>query len=347
MMKIKLVVLFFLAINCLFPPVVCTAEETLTLMTHDSFNISKELISRFEEQNQVKLRVFKAGDAGAALVQAILSRENPLADVFFGVDNTFFSRAISADIFEPYNAPRLKDIPARFKLDPQNRLLPVDYGDVCLNYDKAWFADKGLAPPADLADLLKPEYRGLTVVENPATSSPGMAFLLATIGRFGEDGYLNFWQQLRDNDVLVANGWEDAYYGHFTSASKGSRPIVVSYASSPAAVVYYAEKALDSAPTAAVVSANSAFRQLEFVGILKGTKKRQLAQKLVDFMLSPAFQEDIPLQMFVFPVNQNAALPPVFTQYARVAEHPATVPAAAIEKNREAWLEAWTNTVLR
>lgn len=347
MMRHNPVILFFLAMTCLLLPVVSTAEETLTLMTHDSFNISKDLIARFEEQNRVKLRVFKAGDAGAALVQAILSKKNPMADVFFGVDNTFFSRAISADIFEPYNSPQLKDIPTRFRLDEQKRLLPVDYGDVCLNYDKKWFAEKNLAPPTDLADLVKPAYKGLTVVENPATSSPGMAFLLATIGRFGENGYLNFWQQLRDNDVLVANGWEDAYYGHFTSASKGSRPIVVSYASSPAAVVYYAEKPMESAPTGAVVSDNSAFRQIEFVGILKGTKKLQLAQMLVDFMLSRPFQEDIPLQMFVFPVNQTAALPPVFTQHARVAEYPASVSPAAIEKNREAWLEAWTTTVLR
>ena len=347
MMKQNPFILFFLAMTCLLLPVVGSAEETLTLMTHDSFNISKELIARFEEQNQVKLRVFKAGDAGAALVQAILSKENPMADVFFGVDNTFFSRAITADIFVPYASPQLKNIPDQFKLDGQNRLLPVDYGDVCLNYDKKWFIETNLVPPADLTDLIKPEYKGLTVVENPATSSPGMAFLLATIGRFGENGYLDFWKQLRDNDVLVANGWEDAYYGHFTSASKGKRPIVVSYASSPAAVVYYAEKPMANAPTGAVVSNNSAFRQVEFVGILKGTKKPALAQKLVDFILSRPFQEDIPLQMFVFPVNSTAVLPPVFTKYARVAEHPATVSPAAIEKNREAWLEAWTTTVLR
>ncbi len=343
----KTMLLFLAVVHSLLLPPVAPAAETLTLMTHDSFNISKELVSRFEEENKVTLRVFKAGDAGTALVQAILSRENPMADVFFGVDNTFFSRALKADIFARYDSPLLQEIPAEFKLDEQNRLLPVDYGDVCLNYDKAWFAQKKLAPPRDLADLIKPAYRGLTVVENPATSSPGMAFLLATIGRFGEEGYLHFWQQMRDNKVLVANGWEDAYYGHFTAASRGSRPIVVSYASSPAAVVFYAEKPLDNAPTAAVVSDNSAFRQIEFVGILKGTKKMALAQKLVDFMLSRPLQEDIPLQMFVFPVNKSASLPAVFVKHARVAEHPAVVAPEAIEENREAWLEAWTTTVLR
>jgi len=323
------------------------AEKTITLMTHDSFNISKEVMADFEKNNKVKVRFLKAGDAGGALVQAILSKDNPLADVFYGVDNTFFSRAIAADIFLPYASPLLAMIPARLKLDAENRLLPVVYGDVCLNYDKEWFKKKNLAPPTDLTDLIKPAYKGLTVVENPAISSPGMAFLLATIGRFGEDGYLDFWHKLRDNEVIVANGWEDAYYGHFTSASKGDRPIVVSYASSPPAVVYYAEKPITKAPTAALVADNTAFRQIEFVGILSRTREPELAKKLVDFMLSRRFQEDIPLQMFVFPANTTARLPEVFVKYAVVAEKPVHLDPSTIEANRDGWIEAWTNTVLR
>jgi thiamine transport system substrate-binding protein len=323
------------------------AEKSITLMTHDSFNIGKEVIATFEKENQVKVRFLKSGDAGAALVQAILSKDNPLADVFFGVDNTFFSRAIAADIFLPYASPLLAEIPVSLKLDQQNRLLPVDYGDVCLNYDKEWFRKNNLAPPTDLADLIKPAYRGLTVVENPATSSPGMAFLLATIGRFGEEGYLDFWKKMRENKVIVANGWEDAYYGHFTSASKGDRPIVVSYASSPPAVVHYAEKPLSEAPTAALVADNTTFRQIEFVGILKGTKEPELAKKLVDFMLSRGFQEDIPLQMFVFPANSTAKLPDVFVKHAVVADRPVIISPSAIEANRDSWIEAWTNVVLR
>jgi thiamine transport system substrate-binding protein len=323
------------------------AEKSITVMTHDSFNVSKEVIAHFEQENGVKVRFLKSGDAGAALVQAILSKENPLADIFYGVDNTFFSRAIDADIFQPYASPLLASVPMGLQLDSENRLLPVDYGDVCLNYDKAWFAAKGIAPPSDLADLVKPEYRGLTVVQNPATSSPGMAFLLATIGRFGEEGYIEFWKKMRDNQVLVAGGWEDAYFGHFTAASKGDRPIVVSYASSPPAAVYYSEKPLAEAPTAAVVTHRNAFRQIEFVGILKGTKEPELAAKLVDFMLDVTFQEDIPLQMFVFPANGNAQLPEVFVRHAVVAEQPAIVSPAAIELNRNVWIETWTDAVLR
>jgi len=323
------------------------AGNTLTVMTHDSFNISKEVIVKFEAENKTEVRFLKSGDAGAALVQAILSKKNPMADVFYGVDNTFFSRAIDAGIFVPYASPMLKYIPAELKIDPENRLLPVDYGDVCLNYDKGWFAAKGIAPPADLADLVKPEYAGLTVVENPATSSPGLAFLLATIGRFGEQGYLDYWKKLRDNKVLVTAGWEDAYFGHFTAASKGDRPIVVSYASSPPAAVYYAEKALDDAPTAAVVTDGNAFRQIEFIGLLKGAKEPELARKFIDYMLSTDVQEDIPLQMFVFPANTEAKLPEVFVKYAVVAKQPAIVSPAAIEEKRNVWIEAWTDTVLR
>jgi thiamine transport system substrate-binding protein len=323
------------------------AETTITVMTHDSFNISKEVMEKFETEHGVTVRFLKSGDAGAALIQAILSKENPLADVFFGVDNTFFSRAIEADIFESYNSPLLAKIPPGLQLDPEHRLLPVDFGDVCLNYDKAWFKARNLTPPSDLSDLVKPAYKGLTVVENPAVSSPGMAFLLATIGRFGEDGYLDFWKKLRDNEVVVAGGWEDAYFGHFTAASKGDRPIVVSYATSPPAAVYYSEAKLDEAPTAAVVSDHNGFRQIEFVGIVKGTKEPELARKLVDFMLDTDFQEDIPLQMFVFPANREARLPEIFVKHAAVTKNPAYVDPADIEANRDKWIEAWTNAVLR
>jgi thiamine transport system substrate-binding protein len=323
------------------------SQETLTLMTHDSFSVSKDVIAGFEKANHVTVKFLKAGDAGAALVQAILSKDNPMADVFYGVDNTFLSRALKADIFEAYASPMLARIPDQLQLDPDHRLLPVDYGDVCLNYDKKWFAQHKLAPPKDLNDLITGPYKGLTVVENPATSSPGMAFLLATIGRFGKEGYLDYWKSLRANDVLVANGWEDAYYGHFTAASKGDRPIVVSYATSPPATVHYAKEPMDDAPTATVVDKGTAFRQIEFVGILKGTQKEALARKLVDFMLDVPFQEDIPLQMFVYPANTQAKLPPVFVKYGRLADAPVTVAPSEIEANREEWIEAWTTAVLR
>lgn len=322
-------------------------DQALVIMTHDSFAVSKDLIAAFEKENKVSLKFLKSGDAGVALNQAILSKENPLADVFYGVDNTFLTRGLNADIFNPYDSPLLSEIPDHLKLDPQNRLLPVDFGDVCLNYDKKWFTTKGLAPPAGLEDLIKPEYKDLTVVEHPATSSPGLAFMLATIGRFGETGYLDYWQKLKDSGVLVVSGWKEAYYGQFSASSKGRRPIVVSYATSPPAEVHFAGQPLTEAPTAAVTSDGSCFRQIEFVGILKGTKNLTLAKKFVDFMLSKKFQEDVPLNMFVFPANKNAVLPEVFTKFTQVPAKSILIPAADIGAKREKWIEAWAKVVLK
>lgn len=320
--------------------------NTITLMSHDSFDASPEVIAAFEQANNVKIEFLRSGDAGAALNQAILSKENPLADVFFGVDNTFFSRALAGGIFEAYASPMLADIPVELKLDPENRLLPVDYGDVCLNYDKGWFAEKKLTPPASLEDLLKDEYKGLTVVENPATSSPGLAFLLATVVHFGDPGYLDFWEKMKAQDVLVVDGWEDAYYGQFTRY-EGDRPIVVSYASSPPVEVFFADPPVTDAPTASVTGDEACFRQIEFIGILAGTQKRMLAEKLVDFLLGQQFQEDIPLKMFVFPANQKAALPELFQDYAQLSPNPATLPPADIAAKREEWINAWNEVVLR
>jgi thiamine transport system substrate-binding protein len=320
--------------------------QTLYVMTHDSFAVSESVISAFEKSNNVKVQILTSGDAGTALNKAILSKNNPIADVFYGVDNTFLSRALNEDIFEPYNSPLLVDIPSQYKLDSQNRALPVDWGDVCLNYDQKYFTDHILQPPQNLEDLLKSEYKSLLVVENPATSSPGLAFLLASIGYYGTDKYLDYWRELVTNDVLVVNDWNTAYYTNF-SRWGGDRPIVVSYGSSPPFEVIES-KSPDTIPqTSAITSDGSCFRQIEFVGILRGTKNQDLAEKWIDFMLSTTFQEDMPLQMYVFPVNSNAKLDATFQKYLSIPKQPAYVSSDAIAANREAWINAWTETVLR
>jgi thiamine transport system substrate-binding protein len=320
----------------------------LRVMTHGSFAVSEDLIRTFERENNARISFLPAGDTGSALNQAILTKNAPLADVFFGVDNTFLSRALDEDIFEPYASPLLAEIPDQFKHDPQNRALPVDYGDVCINYDKAYFAENNLAVPTSLEDLTLPEYNGLLAVQNPATSSPGLAFLLATIAQYGEDGYIDYWQRLRENGVVVVNDWETAYYSNFSASSgRGPQPMVVSYGSSPPAEVIFAETPLDEAPTASITAPGTCYRQVEFVGILAGTPVRSLAEKFVDFMLSVPFQEDMPLQMFVFPVNDNAALPEAFQMYAQIPAQPAELDSTLIAANRQAWIEAWMEAVLR
>ena len=346
--QLKLISALMVAVSLMLVLSVCSVQpQTLTVMTHDSFAVSEELIRQFETENNIQVSFVRSGDTGAALNKAILSKENPLADVFYGVDNTFLARALDEGIFAPYNSPLLAEIPDAFKLDPDNYALPVDYGDVCINYDIAYFEDRGLPVPTSLDDLIKPEYAGLLVVENPATSSPGLAFLIATISHFGEDHYLDFWQQLKENDLVVVSDWETAYYTNFSGSSgQGLQPMVVSYGSSPAAEVVFAETELKQSPTASIIGTNTCFRQIEFVGILTGTQNRDLAEAFVDFMLSKSFQEDIPLQMFVFPVNQTAELPAVFTENVQIPAEPASLSPDLINQNRAQWIEAWMEVVL-
>jgi thiamine transport system substrate-binding protein len=331
----------------------CTSQptaaepQTLTIMTHDSFSVSEDVVKSFEGANNAKIVFLQSGDAGSALNRAILTKDAPLADLLFGVDNTFLSRALDEDIFESYNSPALAEIPDPFKLDASNRALPVDYGDVCINYDKKYFEENALPVPQNLEDLTKAEYANLLVVENPATSSTGLAFLLATISHFGDD-YLDYWRALKANGVVVVDGWETAYYTNFSGSSgRGLQPMVVSYGTSPAAEVIFAETPLDDAPTASVTGPDTCFRQIEFVGILTGTENRALAEKFVDFMLGREFQEDVPLQMFVYPVNPNASLPDEFVRFAQAPAQTAGLSPSEIAANRDRWIQEWMDVVMR
>lgn len=322
--------------------------QSLVLMTHDSFDVSEDVITAFEEANDAKITVQRSGDAGEMLTKAILTKDAPTADLLYGVDNTFLGRALDEGIFLPYRSPLLDQVPEQFRFDPTDHVMPVDYGYVALNYDLAWLAEHDLDPPTDLADLTNPEWKGRLVVENPATSSPGLAFLLATIDRFGETGdytWSDFWADLRENDVLVTDGWSDAYYTSFTHAG-GDRPLVVSYTTSPAAEVFYSEGAYEEPPTGSVLVPQTAFLQIEGIGILRGTQREDLAKRFIDFVMETRFQEDFPTRMWVYPANQEAALPDVFA-FAPTPVEPAVIDPIRVSENREAWMDEWTRIVLR
>jgi len=313
-------------------------------MTHDSFAVSDEVLEAFEGQTGIRVKLLPAGDAGQMVNQAVLTKDNPLADVIFGVDNTFLSRALEAGVLEPYQSPLLAAVPDDLEYDP--RVTPIDFGDVCINWDKAVLAEAALPPPEALLDLTDPVYRGMLVVENPATSSPGLAFLFSTIATFGESGdytWIDYWEDLRDNDVLVTSGWEEAYYSYYTAASDGDRPIVVSYASSPPFEVIFATEPIDEPPSA--VLTEGCFRQIEFAGILAGTTARPAAEQVIDFLLSQQFQDDIPLGMFVFPASTEATLPEAFVEHAILPENPLSLSTDEIEANRQRWIEEWTEVM--
>lgn len=327
--------------------VVSAAPRTLTVITHDSFNLDKKLIQAFEKFNNLRVAFIKGGDAGTMTNKLILTKKNPLADVVYGIDNTLLGKALAADILEPYKPKSAALIPLEYRLDDAWRITPIDYGFVALNYDKAWFSVNNKALPQRLEDLTKPEWKGLLAMPNPATSSAGLAFYLATLKKLGEQGALSFWAGLRDNGVKITAGWDAAYYTEFTR-NGGSRPIVVSYASSPAAEVFYSEAKLIDAPTANLLLPGSSFLQIEGVAVLRGAKNPDLARKFVDFMLTRPVQSDIPTQMWVYPVIPNITLNAVY----RFADQPtgqqiAVLQPQTISANSARWLENWTRVVQR
>ena len=344
------------------------AESTgrvLRLLTHDSFAMSDAALAEFEAQAGVTLEVIRGGDAGRMVNQAILTSDTPLADVVYGIDNAFLGRAVGNDIFVPYQSPLLDTVDESF-VDASLPVTPIDSGDVCLNYDIAYFEDNELAVPQSLDDLLLPQYRDLLVVENPTTSSPGLAFMLVTIDVYGSeadvttdttdttdtasdassdgiDDYIGYWQALVANGARIVDSWEAAYFTHFTAASEsGTYPLVVSYSSSPPFTI---DETSGQPATASIVADGTCFRQIEYAGVLRNGSNDEAARQFIDFMLGRTFQADLPQQMFVFPVVTGVDLPESFVQAADRPVNPVQIDPVVLEASRDEWLQRWTENV--
>ena len=294
--------------------------KEITLVAYDAFTPQEGIFDQFTRDTGVTVKVITAGDTGTMVSKAILTAGNPEGDVMWGIDNTFLSRAQEAELLMSYE--------------------PVDEGDICVNYDKNWFTQRNIAVPQTFEDLASPTYKNLLVVQDPTTSSPGLGFMLATIAHFGETQWESYWKKLTANGVKIVSDWTTAYTVEFSGSSgKGKYPLVVSYGSSPPAEVVFSATPIDEPPTG--VMEKTCFRQTEYVGILRGTKNEEIAQKLVDYLLGKTFQESMPLTLFVFPTNKDAQLPDVFEKFAVRPSTPLSVSPDTIEKNRDQWIDMW------
>nr|WP_202437220.1 thiamine ABC transporter substrate-binding protein [Streptomyces sp. SID5910] len=326
-------------------------SKTVTLVSHDSWAASKSVIADFEKSSGYKVRVLEDGDAGQAVNKAVLTKDNPQGDVFFGVDNTLLSRALDNGLFQPYEPKGSDMILPQYRVDQdEHRVTPIDTGEICVNYDKAYFSKHKLTPPDSFDDLVKPEYKNLLVTEDAGGSSPGLGFLLGTAAKYGDAGWEGYWKKLKANGVKVVDSWEQAYNEEFSGSSggkkaKGDRPLVVSYASSPPAEVIYADPKPATAPTG--VATGTCFRQVEYAGLLSNAKNTEGGKALLDFLISKEFQDDMPLNMFVYPVREAAQVPPEFVKYGPQAKNPGTLDPKKIADNRDQWVKSWTSLLLK
>ncbi|SHJ28089.1 thiamine transport system substrate-binding protein [Tessaracoccus bendigoensis DSM 12906] len=312
-----------------------TQTDKLTVVTHDAFTLPDELKAKFADETGLEVTYVAPGDTGTLVNQLVLTKDSPLGDVVYGIDNTFASRAASEGVLVDYESP----LAASTQEFAAPQLTPIDFGDVCINADTAWFEAAGIEIPSTLDDLTDPVYKDLLVVTNPASSAPGLSFLLATIGAKGEDGYLDYWQALSDNGTKVASGWTEAYYTDFSGADgKGPRPLVLSYSTSPAYTVDG-----DTSTTQALLG--TCFRAVEYAGVLHGTTNEAGAQKFIDFMLSPEVQAAIPENLYMYPVIADTPLPKDWARFAPLSEVPFEVPAEQIGQHRDQWIRDWTEAI--
>ena len=316
-----------------------SGPATVTLLTHDSFVVSQALIDQLKAETGITLKITTAGDAGAMVAGAVLASGSPSADAMFGIDNTLLTKAVDAQVFSSFTSKNLDSVIPELQQDTGNGVVtPIDYGDVCVNIDDDWFTKRKLAKPTSLDQLATPAYKDLLVVEDPATSSPGLAFMLATIAKYG-DQWTKYWDKLNQNGVKVSGSWTDAYESAFSSTG-GTYPLVVSYATSPPAEIVYAENPKPTKPSTSVLT-DGCYRQVEFAGVLRGTGNEQAAQQVVDWLLSEGVQADVPLSMFVFPARANTPLPEVFTKFAAKVPTPLQLPATEVNANLKKWLSEW------
>ncbi|MDO5672089.1 MAG: thiamine ABC transporter substrate-binding protein [Actinomycetaceae bacterium] len=316
-------------------------STTLNVLVHSSFALDEAHIAAFEKENNLKVKLNALDNGGAMTSQLILTKDAPLGDVAFGVDNINAYRALKEGVFATPDT----DIPGvdeQYLIDGNRDLTPVDIGDVCINIDKQWFLEKNQPSPTSLDDLIKPEYRDLTVAMSPVTSTPGIAFFFATVSKFGQDGWKDYWTKLKDNGLKITDGWTEAYNVDYSAGEgEGPRPIMVSYASSPTAAIN--EAGTDTRTTALL---DTCFRQIEYAGILKNAKNPEGAAKFLEFLMSPKVQETIPDQMYMYPAALDAKISEELSKFGPLSPAPLQVSPKDISDNKDTWLREWSDLVI-
>lgn len=322
MRKLVLLVLVLLAGVLFF-------AEDLVVYTYDSFasTIAVKTIPIFEKMYDVKVKVLSFGDAGSVLSRIILEKESPRADVIVGLDQALLKKAVDAGVLEKYQSPKLSNIVLESLKDPSDFGTPYDYGAIAIVYNTESI-DK---PPTSFEELLNARWKRSLVVEDPRTSSTGLAFLLWTIGVYGEENFLNYWSRLKDSILTVTPGWDEA----FNLLELGEADMMVSYATD-GAYSYHEYGVLKYMP---IAMQEGAFVQVEYASIVKGAANRDLAEKFIDFLLSEGFQREVPLNQWMYPVVE-VEMPEAF-EYALKIDKTVSIDYEIVSEKLDSWLDSW------
>lgn len=334
---------------------------TLRILDHGAFAAFDSAAERFEELTGAEVEHVEEADTGSALNRAILDRGDPQFDVLYGVDNALLLKAVTEDVFQRYTpqlAPLVADEFVFFgDLSAGWPATPVDHGYIALNMDhghEAFGEDQRNTTVENLFDVR--DHADLFVTQDPRTSTPGLGFLLVTIGVFGIDNaydWEDYWDELLDGGALVTHDWGTAYerhfsggYGQYTEGHLGDRPIVTSYTESPAVEVFFESFPADERADVLLTHQNrpAVFHQVQTMGVLKGTENRAVAEAWIEFTLTTDFQDLAAPENAVYPVVAGVSVDDV---YGDLDPEPGTFGTIGMDwrdigANLDGWLAAWT-----
>lgn len=308
--------------------------QELVVYTYSSFatGIAQKVIPIFEKQNNVTVKLQSFGDAGNVLARLILEKDQPKADVVVGLDQPLLRRAVSEGLLIQFVPQSISKVKEKELLDKQGYGTPFDYGAIALVYN----AQKIKNPPTSFKELLDERFRKELVIQDPRTSSTGLSFMLWTIAVFGENGFLEYWKNLKNNILTITPGWDEA----FSMLETGEADIMVSYATD-GAYSYHEYGSLKYLP---IVMEEGAFVQIEYAAIVKGSKNIELAKKFIEFVLSEEFQSQIPLNQWMYPVIE-INLPEAY-KYAPKIDKVLSFDYSIFDQKGKEWLEQWAKVMI-
>ncbi len=330
------------------PPTVDTTN--LTVLAPQSLVVDDEVIGRFEQESGISVLFRNIGPATDMVERIVEGGSVPSGwDLVYGIDNQQMVAAIEAGLFQPYAAAGLADVPDHLEIDSSQHLLPVSHNYVMVNADRDYFEREDIDPPASLDDLRRPEIASLLALPSPETDQAGRGFLAATARYFGEDAFIDFWADLDEGGAQVAANWTEAYLGAYTvgSSGEGDRPLVLAYASAPAADAVFTPGAGDSPPSVALDLPGAGFHQIDLVGIAADTPRVEQARALVEFLLGPEFQASVAQRMFAFPVLPDAETGQSFAEHARPPAEPVNMEPSILDDRMQSWLVSWQGAMAR
>ena len=338
-------------------------DNELVIITYDVLALTDDMIQQFENESGLSVTLVKLDDAGSILDYLIQNEGTENIDLAIGLDNTYLQTAINRGVLTEHQANILSASSSQNTPISEAALLPYsgslavpfDMGYVCLNYDTSIVDGENMTVPTNLWNLTEEEWRGKVAIPSPISSSPGRAFMLATLDYFSysedsSDSFKQWWSAMEENDVIVTSGWTEAYethytggYGEWTEGYIGDAHITVSYCHSPGVESWYNENWTKSA---SLDLPQSSFFQVEYATAVTGGNV-EAASEFIDYLLSEQVNSQMPEQNLMYSVLEGEDLPTAngYRYHSTVPSEPAEISMQEIAENMESWLQQWNSAM--